>query len=124
MILNVINDIIFIGEYKMEEKINIQLNKVIDALNQNVRPKRIYLFGSCAYGQPNKDSDIDLCIITENDGQRKIEILRRARRALVDAVSMPVDLLVYEDEEFSKRAGLSTTFEHKIMNEGIVIYEQ
>ena len=80
--------------------------------------------GSYAYGQPDEGSDIDLCIITENNVQRKIEVLRQARRALVQAVSLPVDLLVYGVEEFDERAGLSTTFEHKIMNEGILIYGQ
>ncbi|KKM12482.1 DNA polymerase III subunit beta [Clostridiales bacterium PH28_bin88] len=109
----------------MEQIINrIELKRVVDALQENIRPKKIYLFGSYAYGQPDKGSDIDLCIITDDNGKRKIEVLRQARRALVHIVSIPIDLLVYRDEEFKDRARLSTTLEHKIMNEGIMIYEQ
>jgi len=29
--------------------------------------KKIYLFGSYAYGRPTKDSDIDLCVIIKNN---------------------------------------------------------
>ena len=29
-------------------------------------PHKIILFGSYAYGKPNEDSDIDLCIIEKN----------------------------------------------------------
>ncbi|MCR4442001.1 MAG: nucleotidyltransferase domain-containing protein [Peptococcaceae bacterium] len=109
----------------MEQITNyIELNRVVDALQKNLSPKKIYLFGSYAYGQPDQGSDIDLCIITDDSSKRKIEVLRQARRALAYIVSLPVDLLVYRNEEFEERARLSTTLEHKIMNEGIIIYEQ
>ncbi|KNZ70432.1 DNA polymerase beta domain-containing protein region [Thermincola ferriacetica] len=109
----------------MEQIINyIELNKIVDTLQENIRPKKIYLFGSYAYGQPDKESDIDLCIITDDNGKRKIEVLREARRALTSIVSQPIDLLVYRNEEFEERARLSTTLEYKIMNEGIMLYEQ
>ncbi|WP_333871164.1 nucleotidyltransferase domain-containing protein [Desulforamulus putei] len=109
----------------MEQITNyIELDKVVGALQENIRPKKIYLFGSFAYGQPDKESDIDLCIITDDNSKRKIEVLRQARRALASIVSLPIDLLVYRNEEFEERARLSTTLEYKIMNEGIMLYEQ
>lgn len=108
----------------MMEIMNSEVESAVKALSESVYPVKIYLFGSFANGQPDEGSDIDLCLITRNNGQRKIEVLRQARKALVHAVSMPVDLLVYGVEEFDERASLSNTFEHKIMNEGILIYEQ
>ena len=32
-----------------------------------LKPKKIILFGSYAYGIPTEESDLDLCIITEKD---------------------------------------------------------
>jgi len=65
----------------MKQIINrIELKRVVDALQENIRPKKIYLFGSYAYGQPDKGSDIDLCIITDDNGKRKIEVLRQGER--------------------------------------------
>jgi predicted nucleotidyltransferase len=44
--------------------------KVIDVLAERIqsryRPEKIILFGSYAWGKPNKDSDIDLLIIKKS----------------------------------------------------------
>jgi hypothetical protein len=37
-------------------------------------------------------------------------------------VSMPVDLLLYTSSEFIERANLSSTLEHKILKEGVLVY--
>ena len=39
-------------------------------------------------------------------------------------VTKPVDLLIYQKNEFYERAGLNTTFEYKIKSEGIKVYEE
>jgi uncharacterized protein len=38
--------------------------------------------------------------------------------------TMPVDVIIYYNEEFLERAKLDCTMEHKIAFEGVSIYEQ
>jgi predicted nucleotidyltransferase len=84
--------------------------------------KQIILFGSHAYGKAAKESDIDLCIIADLKNKRKIELMREIRRELVDLISNPLDILVYNEDEFIERAKLANTLEHKIMRDGIKVY--
>ena len=46
------------------------------------------------------------------------------RRAIAPVLSYPVDLLVYNKDEFYQKANASSSFEYKINNEGVRIYEQ
>lgn len=83
---------------------------------------QIILFGSHADGNATAESDIDLCVIADLKNKRKIELMREIRRALIDLISSPLDILVYNEDEFNARAGFGNTLEHKIMREGIKLY--
>lgn len=106
----------------MEPEVDDQIKTMKDALTERFGAKRIFIFGSYAYGEPEKDSDIDLCVILDLGNRRKIEIMREIGRVLRSLVSVPLDVLVYSEEEFDERAVLKCTLEYKILNEGIRIY--
>lgn len=102
-----------------QEVINLT-NKIIEVTSA----QKIYLFGSFAYGEPGNDSDIDLCIVTNDNHIRKRDLVKSIRKSIAKVATVPVDILVYDEEEFSKRAKLCSTIEYKIVNEGVSIYEQ
>jgi len=106
----------------VEEKAKSNLQEAIHVIKENIVPKRIYLFGSHAYGNPNNDSDLDLCIVTDEVKERKIMVIRKIRRAMVDRVSAPVDLLLYTSREFEERAKLASTLEFTILKDGVQVY--
>jgi uncharacterized protein len=104
--------------------ISKELKAVKAMLAEQPSVKVAYLFGSHAYGQPNADSDLDLCLVMDLAGRRKLDWLREIRRELSKTVSLPLDILVYDSHEFDKMASLTSTLEFKIKNEGSLIYEQ
>lgn len=110
----------------MGEKANVKeaLENAITAIQNSVTTQRIYLFGSYADNTYTDESDLDLCVITSLQGLRKIDVLRKIRKAMVQGVDMPIDLLVYDDSEFNERAMLTTTMEYKIAHEGVLLYGQ
>ena len=61
----------------METRKEIKI--LVDKILEKLKIKKIILFGSYAYGNPNDESDIDLCIII-NENRRKLEIIREIRR--------------------------------------------
>jgi len=99
-----------------------QIKIVRDTLSKKFDAKQIIVFGSYAYGKPNIDSDLDLCVIIDLKKKRKIEVIRAIRRELLELISKPLDILVYNEQEFEERAGLKNTFEYKILAEGRKIY--
>ena len=58
-----------------KSELESELKKLASKIKEITPATKIYLFGSYAYGTPNEDSDIDLCILT-NENRRKLEILR------------------------------------------------
>lgn len=107
----------------MDTQVNNQLELIKKKLTDKFDLKEIFLFGSHAYGEPWKDSDLDLCIIINDfNNKRKIEVIRDIRRALINHVHNPIDILVYSKDEFKERARLKNTLEYKILMEGVRIY--
>jgi predicted nucleotidyltransferase len=106
----------------MAAQMNEQIKLLRDTLADKFGAKQIILFGSHASGKAEKDSDIDLCVITDLKSKRKIDLMREIRRELLDRISSPLDILVYNEDEFKERARLRTTLEHKILSDGIKVY--
>ena len=108
----------------MNAAVKIEIDKAIRAIKNSMQPQIIYLFGSQAAGSATSDSDIDLCVVAPLYGMRKIEALRKMRKAMMNDVNFPVDLLVYENADFAARSALPTTMEYKIASTGRVLYRQ
>ena len=98
------------------------LDDLIKRIGQEIPVEEIFLFGSYAYGTPNEDSDIDLCILAKLNGHRKVDLIRRARKAIAPIAFYPVDILVYDKDDFMRRSNVGSTLEYKIKNEGVKVY--
>jgi len=105
---------------------NIKVKKVIDQISSilvsGIDAKQVYLFGSYAQNTANKESDIDIFVVADLNGKKKIEITQQARRLLLNKIFMPVDILVCDINDFEIRKDNQTTFEHIIATEGQKIY--
>lgn len=92
-------------------------------------PDKIILFGSYAYGQPEKNSDIDLLIIiTEEYLSEKSTTLKitklKIRKALYEInKDYPIDLILYTKPIYSKFLNKGSMFSREIQQKGIVLYE-
>ncbi|MBI4667701.1 MAG: nucleotidyltransferase domain-containing protein [Elusimicrobia bacterium] len=92
------------------------------AIAQKLRPKKIILFGSYAYGKPGLDSDVDFFIV--KDGKRKSrEYAMIADMALVPR-PFPVDIVVRSSKDVKERPPLGDFFLQDIVNKGITLYEK
>ncbi len=96
-------------------------DKIVERLKV-VNPARIILFGSFAYGNPTKDSDIDLLII-KDILKSKVEEMTEARRAL-KGILMPFDTIVQSREEFEFYKTQVNSVSYEAAKNGIVIYER
>ena len=76
--------------------------KIVEALKP-LKPVKIILFGSYAYGEPNEHSDLDICVV-ERDYKNKWEEKKKIRKAL-SFIDLPKDILnpTLEEYEFYKK---------------------
>lgn len=103
---------------------NREILNITEAIKNAIPVERIYLFGSYAYGAPNKDSDYDFFVVIPNGGLRPLEAIQKARIALIPIErETPVDILADYQSRFDDRKQYNT-LEKKIFQEGVVLYEQ
>jgi uncharacterized protein len=91
-----------------------------DDVAREFLPDKIILFGSCAYGKPTPDSDVDLLVILPfrgNDAAKAIQI-----RSRFDT-PFPMDLLVRKPEFIAMRLRERDMFLEAVMTQGRVMYE-
>lgn len=100
-------------EAELAVEVNDQITTLKDTLKEKFGAKRIFVFGSNAYGEPDEDSDIDLCVILDLGNRCKIDIMRAIGRVLRTLVSVSLDILVYSEEKFDERAMLKCTLNTK-----------
>jgi len=88
-------------------------------------PEKIILFGSYAYGNPVKDSDIDLFVVKNIDEQEIPKTRIEIRRSLFNIVwnnKIEVDLFVDNEEHIKYRVNIGDKFYEELNTKGKVLY--
>jgi len=52
-----------------KDKIDLIRSIIVDSVDKNIL-KKVYLFGSYAYGKPNGKSNIDICVVIDDCVER------------------------------------------------------
>jgi predicted nucleotidyltransferase len=102
------------------DKIPLIRSLILDSVKPGTI-KKIYLFGSYAYGKPTKKSDVDLCVIIGNNLDRSGTYLKIARNLFLNNI-IPAEVLVYNEEIFYNVKN-PNGIENTILAKGKVLYE-
>jgi predicted nucleotidyltransferase len=100
---------------------NDQIKSIASTIDSKFSVKDIFLFGCYAQGEPNVESDLDLCVTTNLGTNRKIDLIRAIRKEISHILNIPLDILIYDSNEFQQRAAHQNTLEYKILNQGILL---
>jgi predicted nucleotidyltransferase len=98
------------------------LKKISHRIVKKIKPDKIILFGSYAYGNPNPDSDLDFFIIKDTE----LSFIKRfgwVSDALYPRL-IPMDFIVKTPKEVEERLKLFDPFIKEIINNGKVLYEK
>lgn len=96
---------------------------IVDKIKRDYQPEKIILYGSYAYGNPDRDSDIDLFIVKETD-QRPIDRRVTIRRIvdIRDPACPPFSPIVITPQELKNRLKIGDRFVEEILTRGEVLY--
>ncbi len=101
--------------------------RIIEQIKQRLiklyEPQKIYLFGSYAWGQPTKYSDIDLLIVTDKFKEEAGHKKSRYAYEVLDDLNIAKDVLVETSERFFERSKEKPSLEYKIKKDGVLLYE-
>ena len=105
----------------MTELVKNELKRFVDYISSMEEVRKIYLFGSQAYGRPRDDSDIDL-YITVLDEVDKLKTGIKMEAGLFDRKTA-LDIVINWDSEF-ETASESATLQREVKQKGVLLYEQ
>ena len=100
------------------------LPQAIKRIVAELKPEKIILFGSYAYGNPTPDSDVDLLVVIETNGRKKETY--RAISKLLYPRQFPVDIIVKTPREVDEalKGGVDNAFFIRdIVKKGKVLYD-
>ncbi len=98
------------------------LPDAVQRIAQALRPEKIILFGSYAYGQPTVDSDVDLIVVMKTRGSAAERYLAVSR--VLRPRPFPVDILVKTPAEVARALQKGDFFVREIISRGKVLYER
>lgn len=109
---------------KRDKHISKVILSMVERLTEMYLPEKIILYGSYAYGTPDKESDLDLLIIKETK-ERPIDRRIAVRRIVSDIrKKIPFSPLVLTPEELLSRMQIGDDFFVEITKRGKVLYEK
>jgi uncharacterized protein len=94
------------------------VQKIVDEL----KPEKVILFGSYAYGKPTPHSDVDLLVVLKTSASLKERSWKVSRLLLPRP--FPVDILVKTPKEIEKALKSGDFFLQEILTRGKVLYER
>jgi len=108
-------------------KLNESLKHEILERLKPLQPEKVILFGSYAYGEPNKDSDIDVLVVTSDDFipqnfAQNMEIKLKVDRCL-DGLRdrFPLDVIVHTKPMYARFVALQSAFSREILQKGLAL---
>jgi len=119
-------------KHKMDKEVEnkIELELIIEKLKESINPLKIILFGSYAHGNPSKDSDIDLLVVTNDNHYPKNYKEKMEKYLNVSTLlnqfkkNIPIDLIVHTIPMHKRFIELGSMFSKEILKNGKVIYER
>jgi predicted nucleotidyltransferase len=103
-------------------RVKAELDKLTALISEALPVDSIYLFGSYAYGKPNKDSDLDLYVVYKDDVPlRELDAGLVARLAIARKKNMAVDICARHTRDFLAKSK-DITLERIVKRDGVKIY--
>ena len=101
-------------------ELKLKIDRYLNKLKNEIKINYAILYGSYAYGNPTKDSDIDIAIISENFGKNHIKEMQflSVKRLISESSIEPYAIGL---DEFNKR--IKGDFLSEIYEKGIIIEE-
>ncbi|MFH1541860.1 MAG: nucleotidyltransferase domain-containing protein [bacterium] len=97
------------------------IKKIKEELSMQYQPTKLVLFGSATSKGLEQANDIDLCVI-KNGFKDKSEEFVKIRKILGRTI-VPLDVLIFNQEEFNRRKDIWGTVQYEIDKNGEVLYE-
>ena len=99
-----------------------QIEKIRETIINKFNPKKIYLFGSYAYGNPKEDSDLDLLVINDTDKNTN-KLAFEISKSLFPR-NYGLDIICCNENSFNEKLKNRWVIFSEIASKGKLLYER
>ena len=102
------------------------IQEITARIVENAKPVKVVLFGSGARGEIGRDSDVDLLVIEDKPFTPERSRFKEAitLRQALNGLGVPVDILVYTEEEAEYWSDATNHVVWAALREGKTLYER
>lgn len=95
------------------------IRKCLEAMDSVMPLRAVYLFGSHARGEARPDSDVDLCVVTD-EAKEQLVASRRLSDALLDVWPRPaLTLIPITPKRLAEKTAAHDHFFQTVLSEGV-----
>lgn len=105
-----------------DRKLRKLILEIVEQIKREYEPERIILYGSYAYGNATKDSDIDLFIVKDTDKRWIDRFVEVSRLIYKPGRHISISPLVYTPKELEERLSMGDDFVEEVLIKGEVLY--
>ncbi|MGN6541665.1 MAG: nucleotidyltransferase domain-containing protein [Ginsengibacter sp.] len=106
---------------------NRKIQEVTDIIVEEIQPEKVFLFGSYASGNADKNSDLDIIVVVNKQlkKEKRIESMVKLnlKTALPDLL-FPKDFKMYSLEEYNKQKDNKFSFLCSALQNAKILYER
>ncbi len=99
-----------------------EIEELKEQFISQLKPLKIYLFGSFANGTYTEESDFDFYIIVSDEVKELKDLTTQAYRSIRKIKKRSVDIIIGTESTFENRKN-SPSVENEIIKNGILLYE-
>ena len=99
-----------------------EIEELKEQFISQLKPLKIYLFGSFADGTYTEESDFDFYIIVSDEVKKLKDLTTQAYRSIRKIKKRPVDIIIGTESTFENKKN-SPSVENEVIKSGILLYE-
>ena len=99
------------------------IQAITQLIVERFEPEQVILFGSCARGEADENSDLDLMVVLR-PGQEPPRLGNPIRRAIAERFVLPVDLLIRSHETFATYRPNPNSMLSRMLEDSEVLYDR
>lgn len=99
-----------------------EIEELKEQFISQLKPLKIYLFGSFADGTYTEESDFDFYIIVSDEVKKLKDLTTQAYRSIRKIKKRPVDIIVGTESTFENKKNIPSV-ENEVIKKGVLLYE-
>ena len=100
------------------------IQAITQLIVERFEPEQVILFGSCARGETDENSDLDLLVVLRHNAEHSQPRLSQSTLAIAESFVLPVDVLIRSADVIAKYRQDPNSMISRMLEDSEVLYDR